>query len=61
MKDYSAAIEKLRKDAAEAALIRDLASDKNKHEIFDNLHKHFLRLADEVEQAMATSRPNQAG
>jgi hypothetical protein len=27
MKDYQASLEKLRRDAAEAALIRDLASD----------------------------------
>jgi len=33
MKDYQASIEKLRKDAAEAALIRDLATDKTKREI----------------------------
>ena len=30
MKDYQASLEKLRKDAAEAALIRDLATDKTK-------------------------------
>jgi hypothetical protein len=52
MKDYRASIEKLRKDAAEAALIRDLATDHAKRDIYDNLHKHFNRLADEVEQAM---------
>jgi hypothetical protein len=34
MKDYQASIEKLRKDAAEAALIRDLAIDKTKREMF---------------------------
>ena len=30
MKDYRASLAKLRKDAAEAALIRDLATDKAK-------------------------------
>ena len=52
MKDYRASLEKLRKDAAEAALIRDLATDGTKRETFDRLHQHLNRLADEVEQAM---------
>jgi hypothetical protein len=52
MKDYQASLEKLRKDAAEAALIRDLATDVTKREMFDRLHKHLNRLADEVEAAM---------
>ena len=52
MKDYRASIEKLRKDAAEAALIRDLATDTAKRAMYDNLHKHFNRLADEIEQAV---------
>jgi hypothetical protein len=32
MKDYQAVIEKLRREAAEAALIRDLATDKDKED-----------------------------
>jgi hypothetical protein len=52
MKDYQASIEKLRRDAAEAALIRDLATDPTKRDMFDRLHEHFNRLANEVEQAM---------
>ena len=56
MKDYQASIEKLRKDAAEAALIRDLATNKTKREIFDRLHQHLTRLADEVEQAMKSDK-----
>jgi len=52
MKDYRASLEKLRQEAAEAALIRDLATDKAKREMFDRLHQHMNRLADEVEQAM---------
>ncbi|MDI3564461.1 hypothetical protein [Bradyrhizobium sp. Arg816] len=55
MKDFQASIEKLRKDAAEAALIRDLATDKVKREIYDRLNLHFSRLADEVEQAIKSS------
>ena len=56
MKDYQASIEKLRKDAAEAALVRDLATNTTKREMFDRLHQHLTRLADEVEQAMKTDQ-----
>ena len=52
MKDYRASIEKLRKDAVDAALIRDLATDQVKREMYDRLHRHLNRLADEVERAM---------
>jgi hypothetical protein len=55
MKDYFACIEKLRSDAAEAALIRDLATDQTKRDMFDRLHAHLSRLADEVEHAMNQS------
>jgi hypothetical protein len=55
MKDYRASLERLRGDAAEAALIRDLAADKTKRDMFDLLHRHLNRLADEVEQVMADS------
>ena len=53
MKDYRASLQKLRKDAADAAQVRGLATDKAKREMFDRLHQHFSRLADEVERAMA--------
>jgi hypothetical protein len=56
VKDYQASIEKLRKDAAEAALIRDLATNMTKREMFDRLHQHLTRLADEVEQAMKSDK-----
>ncbi|WGD49187.1 hypothetical protein QA641_26525 [Bradyrhizobium sp. CB1650] len=49
MKDYQAQIEKLRKEAAECALIRDLATDKAKREVFDRLADHLTDLADQVE------------
>jgi hypothetical protein len=52
MKDYLAQVEKLRKDAAECALIRDLATDKAKREMFDRLASHLTVLADQVEMAM---------
>jgi hypothetical protein len=46
MKDYLAQVEKLRKDAAECALIRDLAPDQAKRELFDRLASHLTVLAD---------------
>jgi hypothetical protein len=55
MKDYLASIQILRVDAAEAALIRDLASEPAKRNMYDNLHKHFNRLADEIELAVKSS------
>jgi hypothetical protein len=56
MKDYQASIEKLRKDAAEAALIRDLATDQAKRQMFDRLAVHLASLADQVEQAMLNAK-----
>jgi hypothetical protein len=55
VKDYRASIEKLRRDAAEAALIRDLATDRTKRELYDRLHRHFNSLAEEVEVAAKSS------
>jgi hypothetical protein len=37
MKDYQTHLEKLREDAAECALVRGLATDKAKREMFDGL------------------------
>ncbi len=52
MKDYQAQLEKLRRDAAECALIRDLATDHSKRELFERLASHLTVLADQVEHAM---------
>jgi len=52
MKDYQKHLEKLRRDAAECALVRDLATDKAKREMFDRLARHLNELADQVERAM---------
>jgi hypothetical protein len=52
MKDYQVQLEKLRRDAAECALIRDLATDKAKRDMFDRLASHLTVLADQVELAM---------
>jgi hypothetical protein len=53
MKDYLAQVEKLRKDAAECALIRDLATDQAKRDLFNRLASHLTVLADQVEQAIS--------
>ena len=37
MKDYRASLQKLRMDAAEAALIRDLAADKTRRDMFEQM------------------------
>lgn len=52
MQDYLTQVEKLRKDAAECALIRDLAIDPAKRALFDRLANHLTLLADQVETAM---------
>jgi hypothetical protein len=52
MKDYQTHLEKLRKDAAECALVRNPATDKAKREMFDRLARHLDELADQVERAM---------
>ena len=57
MKDFVTALEKLRRDAAEAALIRDLTTQTPKRDLFDRLHRHYMKLADEVEQAMKQGTP----
>jgi F0F1-type ATP synthase membrane subunit b/b' len=56
VKDYEASLEKLRSDAAEAALIRDLATDTAKREMFDRLAQHLDQLANDVEQAMSAPK-----
>jgi hypothetical protein len=53
MKDMRAHLEKLRADAAECALIRDLATDPQKRELFTRLADHLSALASEVEAAIA--------
>jgi hypothetical protein len=57
MHDYRAQLEKLREDAAECALIRDLAKDKAKRELFDQLAVHLSALADHVALAILQAKP----
>lgn len=52
MKNYQAQVERLHGDAAECALIRDLATDKAKRDLFDALAGHLIGLAGQVEIAM---------
>jgi hypothetical protein len=53
MQDMRVHLEKLRADAAECALIRDLATDIKKRELFTRLAEHLSVLASEVEAAIA--------
>ena len=57
LKNYRASLEKLRNDAAEAALVRDLATDPDKREMYHRLHVHFNLLADEVERLIKAQVP----
>ena len=50
-----AQLEKLRRDAAECEVIRNLATDPKKRELFDRLAAHLSLLASEVERAMLES------
>ena len=52
MQDMKAHLEKLRADAAECALIRDLATDPQKRALFTRLADHLGALASEVEAAI---------
>lgn len=52
MKDYQAQVEKFRRDGAECALIRALATDKAKRDLLDRLARHLTGLAEQVEMAM---------
>ena len=49
--------DKLRADAAECAVIRDFATDRDKRELFARLAEHLSMLAAEVER---TARTNDA-
>jgi hypothetical protein len=53
MQDMKAHLEKLRADAAECALIRDLATDPGKRELFTRLAEHLTTLAREIEAVIA--------
>jgi hypothetical protein len=52
MQDMQTHLEKLRVDAAECVLIRDLATNAHKRELFARLAEHLSALADQVERAI---------
>lgn len=56
MQDMWAHLEKLRTDAAECALIRDLTTDPIKRELLNRLAEHLAALASEVENAISAWR-----
>lgn len=61
MQDMKTHLEKLRADAAECALIRDLATDPKKRELFTRLAEHLGNLAGEVEAAIAARLRGEEG
>ena len=60
MQDMKTHLEKLRA-AAECALIRDLATDPRKRELFTRLAEHLSILATEVEAAIAAGLGGKEG
>jgi len=52
MKDMQAHLERLRVQIADCEMIRDLATDRKKRELFARLAEHFKVLAREIEKAM---------
>jgi hypothetical protein len=60
MQDIASYLEKLRAQVAECELIRDLATDPQKQELFTRLAKHFKVVASELEGALEVSdtQPN---
>ncbi|KRQ92570.1 hypothetical protein [Bradyrhizobium valentinum] len=61
MQDTLAQLEKLRRDAAECELIRNLATDPKKRELFDRLAAHLTMLASEVERVILVSGKKDGG
>lgn len=61
MQDMRVHLERLRADAAECALIRDLATDPHKRELFTRLAEHLSALASEVEAAIAIKLAGEEG
>ena len=53
MKDMQTHLEKLRTQIAECEMIRDLATDQKKRELFARLAEHFKVLSSEIEKAIA--------
>ncbi|MDE2378714.1 hypothetical protein [Bradyrhizobium sp.] len=60
MKDMQAQLEKLRVQVSECELIRDLATDKFKRELFAGLAEHYKALVSEVERAIVSAKSGSA-
>lgn len=60
MRDMKAHLEKLRIQVAECEMIRDLATDPKKRELFNRLAEHHRVLVAEIERAIAEDE-SQAG
>jgi hypothetical protein len=61
MLDMKHRLERLRTDAAECALIRDLATDVKKRDLFERLAEHLNALAEDVEQAIQKKNSSPIG
>lgn len=57
MQDMKAHLEKLRIQIAECEMIRDLATEPKKCELFARQAEHFKVLAREIEEAIAEQAP----
>jgi hypothetical protein len=57
MQDMRAQVEKLHVQIAECELIRDLATDPKKRELFARLAEHFKVLVADIEKVMAAAPP----
>ncbi len=58
MKDMQTCLERLLAQSAECELIRDLATNPQKRELFDRLARHHRELARQIELAIASERNN---
>ncbi|WP_439404879.1 hypothetical protein ACNJX9_25970 [Bradyrhizobium sp. DASA03076] len=56
MKDMLNHLERLRVQISECEMIRDLATDANKRDLFARLAEHHKVLADELEKAIAAAQ-----
>ncbi len=56
MEDMRQHLEKLREQVAECEIIRDLATDPKKRELFARLAQHHKALVAEIERAIATTK-----
>jgi hypothetical protein len=58
MQDMQTHLEKLRLQLAECEMIRDLATDPAKRQLFATLAEHFKVLAAQIEHAIAVRAPD---